>query len=351
MVEFGGWSMPLQYTSILQEHHAVRNHCGLFDISHMGEVRVTGEAAESFLNELLTNDAGKLAAGQAHYSLMCNERGGVIDDLYAYRLASNVFLLVINASHIDKDVSWMQSQQSRWLAGNPGRDLDIENVSDKTSALALQGPNAAGLLDGVIADISKRLPRNRIAKLNLLRHDVFVARTGYTGEDGFELIMFNDAVLSIWQKLVERGAMPCGLGARDTLRLEMCYPLHGNDLTEDTTPLEAGLGFFVALDKPSFVGKEILQRQKQVGTEKRLVAFTMKDRGAIPRQHYKLLRGDAPVGEVTSGSMSPSLQIGVGMGYVQTKYAKVNEPLQVEIRGRNAPAVIVKKPFYKPKNA
>jgi aminomethyltransferase len=340
MVEFGGWLMPVQYTSIIQEHNAVRTGCGLFDISHMGEVRVSGRDATAFLNHLLTNDSSKLAAGQAQYSLMCNERGGVMDDLYVYRVTSDVYLLVINASHIEKDVQWMQRQ-------SVGKSVTLENVSDRTSGLALQGPRAASVMDQLIPNLSRDLPRNHVAKHSLLGHDTFVARTGYTGEDGFELFLFNDAAVPVWQKLLSLGAVPCGLGSRDTLRLEMCYPLHGNDLSDETTPIEAGLGFFVALEKPAFVGKEILQRQNQVGTEKRLVAFTMDDRGAIPRQHYPILRGDRQVGEVTSGSMSPSLQIGIGMGYVRSECAGTGGKLDVQIRGKHSPATQVKKPFYK----
>jgi len=340
MVEFGGWLMPVQYSSILQEHHAVRKACGIFDISHMGEVRVTGKGATAYLNHLLTNDSSKLAIGQAQYSLMCNERGGVIDDLYVYRVGEDVFLLIINASHIEKDVQWMQSHRG-------SHEVTLENVSDKTSAVALQGPNAVAILDNVIPNISSGLTKNQVARTRFDNHDIFVARTGYTGEDGFELVMSNEAVLTVWQRLVALGATPCGLGARDTLRLEMCYPLHGNDLSEDMTPIEAGLGFFVALDKPAFVGKEILQQQKQAGTQKRLVAFTQSERGAIPRQHYAITRDGSRIGEVTSGSMSPTLQIGIGMGYVKSEFGRVGEVLGVEIRGKQSPAVIVKKPFYR----
>lgn len=344
MVGFGGWLMPVQYAGILHEHHAVRKGVGLFDISHMGEVRVSGSGAADYLNHLLVNDVRKLATGQAHYSLLCNERGGVIDDLYVYRVGGQAYLLVINASHIDKDLQWMQAQQGR-------HEVTIENVSDKTSALALQGPQAVSLLDQLSPGVGSAIPRNHVARRSILGHEIFVARTGYTGEDGFELVMFNEAVLPVWRKLVELGATPCGLGARDTLRLEMCYPLHGNDLSETTTPIEAGLGFFVALEKPSFIGKEILQRQKQVGTEKRLVAFTMKERGAIPRQHYAISKDGSVAGEVTSGSMSPSLGIGIGMGYVKPEAAKIGETLDIEIRGKKSTATIVKKPFYRPQKS
>ncbi|MSR64347.1 MAG: glycine cleavage system aminomethyltransferase GcvT [Verrucomicrobiae bacterium] len=344
MVGFGGWLMPVQYASILQEHHAVRKACGLFDISHMGEVRVTGHGAADYLNNLLTNDVRKLAVGQAQYSFLCNEHGGVIDDLYVYRIGEETYLLLINASHIEKDFLWMQSQRRN-------HDVALENVSDKTSALALQGPNAVALLEQLSPGISAAIPRNHVARKNILGHDVFVARTGYTGEDGMELVLFNEAALQVWRKLIHLGATPCGLGARDTLRLEMCYPLHGNDLSEATTPIEAGLGFFVALDKPSFVGKEVLQQQKQVGTEKRLVAFTMNERGAIPRQHHAIARAGSPAGEVTSGSMSPSLNIGIGMGYVKPESAKVGELLEIEIRGKKSPATIVNKPFYRPQKS
>lgn len=341
MVEFGGWLMPVQYSGILHEHKAVREACGIFDISHMGEVLVSGQGALAFLNHLLTNDASKLAPGQAHYSLMCNESGGVIDDLYVYRIGPSEFLLVINASHIPKDFEWMNSQRGSF-------NVALENASEKTSALALQGPGAAAVLEALCPRIGNEAPRNHLVKQNLLGHDVLVARTGYTGEDGFEILLGNESVLPVWQKLLELGAVPCGLGARDTLRLEMCYPLHGNDLDEKTTPIEAGLGFFVALDKPAFVGRDSLFRQKREGTAKKLVAFTTKERGAIPRQHYAIRRDGMHVGEVTSGSMSPSLGIGIGMGYVATASATPGQRLEIEIRGKLSPADIVRKPFYKP---
>lgn len=341
MVEFGGWLMPVQYRGILHEHKAVRESCGIFDISHMGEVRVSGQEALAFLNHLLTNDASQLAPGQAHYSLMCNETGGVIDDLYLYRTGPSEFLLVINASHIPKDFEWMQSQRGSF-------NVTLENVSEKTSALALQGPGAVAILGALCPRIGNEAPRNHIVQQNLLGHNVLVARTGYTGEDGFEIVLGNESVLSVWRKLLELGAVPCGLGARDTLRLEMCYPLHGNDLDENTTPIEAGLGFFVALDKPAFVGRDNLLRQKREDTAKKLVAFTTKERGAIPRQHYAIRRDGMRVGEVTSGSMSPSLGIGIGMGYVATAGANPGQGLEIEIRGKLSPADIVRKPFYKP---
>ncbi len=332
--------MPVQYSSILGEHHAVRTASGLFDISHMGEVRVSGGGATQSLNALLTNDVRHLAVGEAQYSLMCNERGGVIDDLYVYRTGDATYLLVINASHINKDIAWMRSHLD-------GPGVTVEDLSAQTSALALQGPRALTLFEQLKARPAVVPSRNHTAEVNLLGHDALIARTGYTGEDGLELFLRDEAVLDVWRRLLDLGAVPCGLGARDTLRLEMCYPLHGNDLSEETTPIEAGLAAFVGRDKPRFIGKEILQQQREMGTEKRLVAFRMNERGAIPRPHCSVMFEGRQAGEVTSGTMSPSLQIGIGMGYVNSGLAQIGNSLEIEIRGRNPRATIVKKPFYR----
>ena len=276
IVEFGGWEMPVQYSGIIDEHNAVRQRAGIFDISHMGEILVAGPHAGDALNHLLTNDVRRITVGQAQYTFLCNDAGGVIDDLIIYRLEPTVFLLVINASHIERDFAWLQSHTPV--------PVFFDNQSDSTAALALQGPEAKRYLP-------IDLPPFHITRCDIAGKTCWVARTGYTGEDGFEIICNAGDVVAIWEHFLAASVMPCGLGARDTLRLEMCYPLHGNDLTEETTPLEAGLGRFVALDKPDFIGRAALLKQKQDGVTRRLVAFTMTEKSPPPRPHYPLLAG------------------------------------------------------------
>lgn len=342
LVDFGGWEMPVQYDGILAEHAAVRNDCGVFDICHMGEVRVSGPAAAGFLNTLLTNDITRLAVGQGQYTLMCNERGGTVDDLYAYRVAEQVYLLVINASRIEADMVHVrrQSEISDFKS-------QIEDVSDKTGAIALQGPRSAAVLEKLLPGVATGVTRNRIAKLSLAGVEMFVARTGYTGEDGFELLMPAEAAPAVWALLLKEGAKPSGLGARDTLRTEMCYPLYGHELDEDTSPIEAGLVRYVALGKPAFMGKEHLQRQKLSGTSKTLAAFRMGGKSAPPRPHYPVVVAGAPAGEVTSGTMSPSLGVGIGLAYMPPAHARDGQAIEIEIRGRRFPAQVVPKPIYR----
>src|SRR5438477_2091219 len=315
LVEFGGWEMPVQYTSILDEHQAVRAAAGLFDISHMGEARAGGPKAQDFLNHVLTNDLCKAPAGRGQYTLMCNERGGVVDDLYAYHLGTNDFLLVINASQIDDDIAWLQKQQATFA----GRDeVELENASDKFGAVAVQGPCVAQFIDkcfscsagsALRATTAGGLEKNEINSFSFEGRTIFVARTGYTGEDGFEVVAPAEVMEAVWNNILEVGRpfglKPCGLGARDTLRTEMCYPLYGHELDENTTPIEAGLGFFVALDKGEFIGRSALAEQKAVGTRKKLVAFKMTDKSAPPRPHYPIWADGAKVGEVVSGTQSP----------------------------------------------
>ena len=339
MVPFGGWEMPVQYSSIIEEHIAVRERVGLFDISHMGEVLVAGPNAERALNHLLTNDVRKIDAGKAQYTLMCNERGGVIDDLIVYRVAPTVYLLVINASNIEKDFAWMNAHVNTSAV--------FENESDKTAALALQGPNATKLL----AEAATSVRHFHIARLDVLGCECWVARTGYTGEDGFEILCDANDATELWNALLTRGRdfgiRPCGLGARDTLRLEMCYPLHGNDLTEQTTPLEAGLGKFVSFDKGEFMGREALAAQKEKGVARKLIAFNMAGKTPPPRPHYVIAAGGRKIGEVTSGTLSPTLGIGIGMGYVESGAAQIDTRIEIEIRGKNYPATIERKPLLK----
>jgi len=347
LVEFGGWEMPVQYDGILAEHNAVRADCGMFDISHMGEVRIQGPLALAFLNHLLTNDPVKLGVGQGQYNLMCNERGGTVDDLYAYRIGEKEYLLIINASRIEADVPHIRQVAQTFLAGRSAADLQIENCSDYTGAIAVQGPRSAAVMDALLPRVSAEVKRNRIVWKSLVGENVLVARTGYTGEDGFELVTPAEAAEAVWDLLLKQDVKPCGLGARDTLRTEMCYPLYGHELDEDTSAIEAGLGKFVALGKMTFVGKEHLQRQALSGTSKTLVAFRMSSRSAPPRPHYPLAVGGKTVGEVTSGTQSPSLGVGIGMGYVPPICAAGGQALEVEIRGKRFPAEIVTKPIYR----
>jgi aminomethyltransferase len=338
MVTFGDWVMPVQYSSIVEEHTAVRERVGLFDISHMGEVLAAGQNAGMVLNRLLTNDVEKLTVGQAQYTLLCNERGGVIDDLIVYRIEPSVYLLVINAANIEKDFEWMNAHATAAVV--------LENQSQHTAALALQGPLAPKFLENSAA----------LAPFHIERESVFgkvcwVARTGYTGEDGFELLCDTADVGELWDKSLEFGAefgiKPCGLGARDTLRLEMCYPLNGSDLTEDTTPIEAGLGRFVSFDKGDFIGCPVILEHKEKGVARKLVAFKMAGKTPPPRPHYPIVAGGRKVGDVTSGTQSPTLGVGIGLGYVETAVAGAGMNIEVEIRGKMYPAVIEKKPLLK----
>ena len=357
LIDFGGWEMPVQYTGIVEEHLAVRNAAGIFDISHMGEVTVSGGGAADFLNSILTNDIRKLSPGEGQYTLMGNEHGGVIDDLYAYRLCYEVFLLIINASRIEPDVAWLQGQAARFPRQ---KELRLTDASHNYAAVAVQGPRVKEFIDacipgaavsGMRVDRVTGLKKNQIAGFPFEKGGVLVSRTGYTGEDGFEIMGSDEAIQHAWDKILSAGQpvgiKPCGLGARDTLRTEVCYPLYGHELDEDTTPIEAGLGFFVALDKGEFIGRAVLAEQKAKGTKKKLVAFKMTDKSAPPRPHYPIWAKDAKVGEVTSGTQSPSLGIGIGLGYVPPELANPDTRIDVEIRGKRFPAVVVKKPIYK----
>jgi aminomethyltransferase len=360
LIEFGGWEMPVQYTSITDEHLAVRSAAGLFDISHMGEVRVSGPTAELFLNHTLTNDLQKLAIGQGQYTLLCNHNGGVIDDLYVYRLDASEYLLIINASRIDQDVAWLQNQ---WAGFSQRNETKLENISDAIGAVAVQGPRVIEFIDecfpgpvtgGTTVTRPTDLKKNQVARIDFEGDRVWISRTGYTGEDGFEIVAPANLVERIWNLLLKSGGdcglKPAGLGARDTLRTEVCYPLYGHELDETTTPIEAALGFFVALDKGEFVGRTVLAEQKAAGVTRKLVAFKMTEKSAPPRPHYPILTAEsngAALGEVTSGTQSPSLNIGVGLGYVRTEFAKSQTPIGIEIRGKRAPALIVPKPIFR----
>jgi len=356
LIDFGGWDMPVQYTSITDEHLAVRNAAGIFDISHMGEVTVSGAGALEFLNRTLTNDIRKLASGDGQYTLMCNEHGGVIDDLYAYRLSQDVYFLVINASRIEADVAWLQAQAAKFTGG----ELRLTDASHHYAAIAVQGPKVRSFIDACIPGASdavfpvaavSRLKKNQLAGFEYEKHNVLVACTGYSGEDGFEIIGPDSAIQNLWGKIISVGApfgiKPCGLGARDTLRTEVCYPLYGHELDETTTPIEAGVGFFVALDKGEFNGRNVLAEQKRSGVKKKLVAFKMTDKSAPPRPHYPIWANGVNVGIVTSGTQSPSLNLGIGLGYVPPELAKPDTKLEIEIRGKRFAALVVAKPIVK----
>lgn len=337
MVPFAGWNMPVQYTGITQEHLAVRQSCGIFDISHMGEFLVSGPNATAWLNRQLTNNTTKLQPGEGHYTLMLNEQGGVIDDLIAYRLTADTWFLVVNASMIDVD--------REWLTGRLDSGVTLVDESKAWAGMAIQGPHAPAVFATMTG--AALPPRNGIATLETARGRIVVCRTGYTGEDGFELFCPAADGDAWWEAATAAGAVPCGLGARDTLRLEMCYPLNGNDLSPQRTPLEAGLGFFVDLDKGDFTGSAVLATQKAHGLPSRLAAIRMADKSPPPRAHYAVQQDGKPVGELCSGGVSPSLGSGIAMAYLPPALATVGTRLEIDIRGRLWPAEVVKKPFYR----
>jgi aminomethyltransferase len=327
MVPFAGWEMPVQYAGVIPEHLAVRTDSGVFDVSHMGELEVEGPRAHELLQSALSNDLDRLSSGEAQYTLLTNEAGGIIDDLIAYRTGEHAYLLVVNASNREACYAWLKEREIR--------GSDVRDVSDDCALLAVQGPRAIERLG---------LPPAKpftFAETTLDGVEVMVNRTGYTGEDGCELLCMSDDAVQLFDAVLARGVVPCGLGARDTLRLEVCYPLHGNDIGPDTDAISAGLGWVCALDK-EFEGVEVLRRVKEEGPEQRLVAFRMEEK-AIPRQGMTIEGG----GEVTSGTHSPMLDVGIGMGYVPSAQAKIGTELTIDVRGRPRRAQVVKKPFYK----
>jgi aminomethyltransferase len=327
MVPFAGWEMPVQYEGVIPEHRAVRTDTGVFDVSHMGELEVEGPRAHELLQSLLANDLDKIAPGEAQYTLLTNERGGIIDDLIAYRLEQGRYLLIVNAANREAVFGWTKEREIR--------GSDVRDVSDEFALLAVQGPRSIerlGLDDA---------PAFTFAEQELEGIEVMVNRTGYTGERGVELLVPAEDAAELWDRVLERGAVPCGLGARDTLRLEVCFPLHGNDIGPDTDPISAGLGWVCALGK-DFNGADELRRIKAEGPERKLVPFVMEEPG-IPRQGMAIVGA----GEVTSGSHSPMLDKGIGMGYVPAEQAEPGTDLQIDIRGRQRRARVVKKPIYK----
>jgi aminomethyltransferase len=332
---FAGWEMPVQYKSIVQEHNAVRNTVGVFDISHMGQVFAEGPDTLAFLQKICTNDLSKCAPGKAQYSHLCNEAGGVIDDIFVYCFDATHYLIVVNASTSDKDFAWMEKHKT------PG--LKLANRSNALSMIAVQGPKA----EAALSKLFKALPaRHRVAVEQWKGRELYLCRTGYTGEDGFELIAPNETILSLLEAAMEAGQpfgiQPCGLGARDTLRLEAGYLLYGNDVDDDHTPLEAGVPWVVKFEKGDFIGRAALLKQKEAGVPRKLTGFKLKERG-IPRHGSKILCDGREIGEVSSGTFSPSLQVGIAMGYVPSG---TQGAFAIECNGRPVPVEIVTPPFY-----
>ena len=330
---FAGWELPVQYTGLIAEHRAVRTDCGVFDVSHMGELHVEGPNAHELLQSLLSNDLDRLADGEAQYTLLTNESGGIIDDLIAYRIGPHHYLLVVNASNRDAAYGWVKEREIR--------GSEVRDASDEYALLAVQGPRSIARLG---------LPEARRfthAMGEIDGIEVMVNRTGYTGEEGCELMCPAEDAVALWDAVVARGAVPCGLGARDTLRLEVCYPLHGNDITPDTDAIAAGLGWACALDK-DFTGAAALRRVKEEGPARKLVAFVMEEK-AIPRAGMAIAATQGSAGgEVTSGTHSPMLDKGIGLGYVGAESASPGSELSIDVRGRRRRATIVPKPIYKP---
>jgi aminomethyltransferase len=332
LVPFTGWEMPVQYRAgIRAEHEAVRTRAGVFDVSHMGEVQTSGPDAEAFLQHVLSNDVAKMAVGGAQYSMLCNEDGGLLDDLFTYRLAGDRFLTVTNAANHASDFAWMRDHAS-------GFDVQVQDVAADYAMLAVQGPRAREIVEQ-IAD-SALPPRMQAARRIILGRETLVCGTGYTGEDGVELLLAPQDAAAVWADLLRRGVVPCGLAARDTLRLEVCYPLYGNDLSIERNPIEAGLGW-ACKEETGFIGSDVIRRVREAGPAQMLVAFKLTGPG-IARQGNPVVGG----GEVTSGTMSPSLGIGIGMAYVPAERAAPGQTLEIDVRGKSRAAVVAPKPLY-----
>ena len=332
--------MPVFYTNVIEEHIATRTKAGLFDICHMGEFLIEGKDAAAFLQKVITNDIGKLPVGKAFYSVMCHEDGGIVDDIFIYKVKDVKFMMVVNASNIDKDFKWLMQHKS-FLD-----EVTIINISDTTAKLDLQGPSAERILQSLTDFQLAELKRFHFFEGRVDGVSALVSRTGYTGEDGFEIYFNYAKAVQLWNKILavgkEYGLKPIGLGARDTLRVEACYSLYGHELTDQINPLEAGLGFIVKLNKSEFIGKKTLQA---TNPSKTIVAFDMSERG-IPREHYKALKNDQDIGVVTSGTMSPTFKKGIGMAFIQSDQAAEGNEIHINIREKLYKAKIVKRPIY-----
>lgn len=338
MSPFGGFDMPIQYTGITEEHNAVRQHVGVFDVSHMGEVRVKGPDAYRFVSHIFVNDVTGAPDGQIFYGMMCHENGGVVDDLLVYKVKDDEYFLVINASNIDKDVAWI-------LKNAEGFDVVITDESPIYGEVAVQGPEAEATVERVLGLDVKDIPFYNFRIFPVDGEDVIVSRTGYTGEDGFEIYGSHDYIRKVWDLLMEAGVQPCGLGCRDTLRFEVGLPLYGDELADDITPLEASLSMFVKLDKPEFIGKEALAAQKAEGVKRRIVGLELEG-NAIPRHGYPVEVDGEKVGEVTTGYRSISTGKSVAMAMIDKPYDKLGTEVEVRIRKKTFPAKVIKKRFY-----
>ncbi len=341
MSPFGGFDMPIQYDGIVEEHNAVRLHVGVFDVSHMGEVLISGPDAEKYVNHIFTNDLTGAPDRTIYYGMMLYPNGGVVDDLLVYKRNDREFFLVPNAANIDKDVDWMMKNAE-------GFDVKIDHLSERYGELAVQGPEAEDTLRKVLGIDCSDLTFYTFKDIVFEGEDVIVSRTGYTGEDGFEIYASHDLTCRLWDRLMEAGVQPCGLGCRDTLRFEAGLPLYGDELTDEVTPIEAGFGMFVKLDKPEFIGKEACARQKTEGVTRKNVGLELQG-NAIPRHGYEVLNAEGEkIGEVTTGYHSITLDKNIAMALIDARYAKLGTEVQVRVRRKVFPAVVVKKRFYTP---
>ncbi len=338
MVPFAGWEMPVSYEGIREEHSAVRTHAGMFDVSHMGEVEVEGPGALAFLQRVLSNDVAKIEVAGAQYSCLCNEEGGVLDDLFAYRLGGDRYLIVTNSANHAADLGWL----GRW---SREFDVAVRDVAERYAMLAVQGPHARAIAGHALGIALP--PRMRVATARIGGRPALVCGTGYTGEDGVELLIDPEVAAAIWAELLDAGVVPCGLGARDTLRLEACFHLHGNDLTPDRNPIEAGLGWCCA-EGTGFLGSEAVAQARREGTAEKLAPFQI-DGAGIPRQGNPVLAGGEAAGAVTSGTFSPSLEVGIGMAYVRSDLAEPGTEVEIDVRGKRRPARVASKPLYSSK--
>lgn len=338
---FAGFEMPIQYKGIIEEHNAVRNACGMFDVSHMGEVLVTGKDATNFVNYIFTNDVKDSTNGKCFYGMMLNTNGGVVDDLLVYKINNEAYFLVINASNIEKDYNWIKNNTH-------GFDIIVTNKSDEYGEIAVQGPLSEKIIEEILDLKIGDLEFYSFKEISYHGEKIIVSRTGYTGEDGFEIYSSPALTNEIWQKLLDsKKVEPCGLGCRDTLRFEVGLPLYGDELTDEITPVEAGLSMFVKLDKPDFIGKNVIERQKVEGPSKKLVGLELKDK-AIPRHGYEVLNlDDKVIGHVTTGYHGISVDKSIAMALIDAKYAKLDNEVKVKIRKKTFPAIVTKKKFYK----
>jgi aminomethyltransferase len=336
LVPFAGWEMPVSYEGVKEEHSAVRRHAGMFDVSHMGEVEVEGPGALAYLQRALSNDVAKVEIGGAQYSCLCDEEGGVLDDVFLYRLGGDRYLIVTNAANHESDLAWM---------GRQGRGLDVavRDVADRYAMLAVQGPHARAVLSAALKLALP--PRMHVAPVQIGRRPALACGTGYTGEDGVELLLDPEVVPPIWVELLEAGIVPCGLASRDTLRLEVCFPLHGNELTPERNPIEAGLGW-CCVEETGFIGSGPIAKARAEGTPEKLAPFLIEGQG-IPREGNPVLHDGEAVGVVTSGTFSPSLEIGAGMAYVRAELAEPGTELEIDVRGKQRAARVGSKPLYK----